>query len=60
MRRHTILVEFKIESPEEDSMKVNERVESLMKHGTVMDSFSAAGLDVVETQSLVAKRATST
>lgn len=59
MKRHTILVELKIESPEEDSNKINERVEALLKHGTIVDSFSSAGMDVVETQSLVAKRAIS-
>ncbi len=52
---HTILVELKIESSEEDSLKVNERVENLLKYGTIMDAFDSAGLDVVGKQSLVAR-----
>ena len=55
MKRHTILVELKIESSTEDSGAVNERVEALLKHGTILDAFSAAGLDVVSKQSLVAR-----
>ena len=60
MKQHTILVELKIEANEEDSAKVNERVEALLKHGTVVDAFDSAGLNVVGKQSLVARRATST
>ena len=57
--KHTILVELKIESPEEDSTRVNERVERLLKHGTINDAFDSAGLSVVARQSLVARRPTS-
>lgn len=57
--KHTILVELKIESPEEDSIRINERVEALLKHGTIIDAFDTAGLSVVGTQSLVAQPATS-
>lgn len=57
--RHTILVELKIESTEKDSLKINERVEALMKHGTVVDAFDSAGMDVVEHQCLIAKPPTS-
>jgi hypothetical protein len=56
VKRHTILVELKIESKDEDSTKVNERVEALMKHGTIVDAFDSAGMSVVEHQCLVAKR----
>lgn len=59
MTRHTILVELKIDCKEEDSLKVNERVENLLKYGTIVDAFDSAGLTVVNKQCLVAKRANS-
>lgn len=59
MRRHTILVELKIESTEKESMRINERVEALMKHGTIVDAFDSAGMSVVEHQCLIAKPPTS-
>ncbi len=58
MKRHTILVELKIDSTD-DSDKVNERVEALLEQSAIKSAFDSAGLSVVAKQSLVALRAVS-
>ena len=57
MKRHTILVELKIDSSD-NSDRVNEQVEELLgSEGRVRAALNSAGLDIAGTRSLIAARA---
>ena len=56
MKRHTILVEIKIDSSN-DSDKINENIEFLLEHSAIKSILSSVGLNVISMKSLIARPA---